>query len=32
MKVIATDVYDTWLRRLKRKDPRTAARIHARVD
>ncbi len=32
MKVITTDVYDTWLRRLKRKDPSTAARIHARVD
>jgi putative addiction module killer protein len=32
MKVITTDVYDTWLRRLKHKDPSTAARIHARVD
>ena len=25
-------MYDGWLRRLKRKDPRTAARIQARVD
>jgi len=32
MKVFTTDVYDKWLRRLKRKDPRTAARIQMRVD
>lgn len=31
-KVFRTDVYDTWIRKLKRKDPRTAARIQARVD
>lgn len=32
IKVITTDVYDRWLRGLKRKDPRSAARIHMRVD
>lgn len=32
LRVVQTDVYDTWLRRLKRKDPRTAARIQMRVD
>lgn len=32
MKVVTTDLYDTWLRKLKRKDPRTAGRIQARVD
>lgn len=25
-------MYDRWLRRLRRKDPRTGARIHMRVD
>lgn len=32
IRVFTTDVYDMWLRKLKRRDPRTAARIHARVD
>lgn len=31
-RVFTTDVYDMWLRKLKRRDPRTAARIQARVD
>ena len=30
--VVTTDIYDTWFRKLKRKDPRTAARIQMRVD
>ncbi|MBC7632830.1 type II toxin-antitoxin system RelE/ParE family toxin [Aeromicrobium sp.] len=32
MNVVTTDIYDTWFRKLKRKDPRTAARIQMRVD
>lgn len=32
IRVVTTDVYDSWLRRLKRKDPRTGARIQMRVD
>lgn len=32
VKVVTTDVYEAWLRKLKRKDPRTASRIQARVD
>lgn len=32
IRIVTTDVYDTWLQRLKRKDPRTAARIQMRVD
>ena len=32
MNVVTTDVYVTWLRKLKQKDPRTAARIQMRVD
>jgi len=30
--VFVTDVYSAWLRKLKRKDPRAAARIQVRVD
>lgn len=32
IRVVTTDVYDKWLQRLKRKDPRTGARIQMRVD
>lgn len=32
MNVVTTDIYDIWFRKLKRKDPRTAARIQMRVD
>lgn len=32
IRVIKTDIYDTWFRRLKRRDGATAARIQARVD
>ena len=31
LNVVTTDIYDTWFRKLKRKDPRTAARIQMRV-
>jgi putative addiction module killer protein len=32
IRVVTTDVYDKWLQRRKRKDPRTGARIQMRVD
>jgi putative addiction module killer protein len=32
IRVVKTDVYDTWFRKLKRRDSVTAARIQARVD
>ena len=32
MKVVKTSVYDSWLRNLKRTDPRAAARVQVRID
>lgn len=32
IEVFVTGVYDAWLRRLRRRDPQAARRIHVRID